>query len=222
MGFRVKYMANGNVERFKAWLVAKGFNQREGIGYEETFSHMVKIVTVRCVLSIAVNKKWPLYQLDINNAFLYGDLEEDVYTNLPKGYSDKNDKRVCKLVKSLYGLKQAPRKWNEKLNSVLSDCGFVQSMNDFSLFVKSEKDVILVLLVYVDDIIVTGNNSDEINKFKQFLSTTFLIKDLGKIKYFLGIEVLDVVNGICLTQRKYCTELPSEFGMLACNPCNTQ
>ncbi|GJX62715.1 ribonuclease H-like domain-containing protein [Tanacetum coccineum] len=195
--FRVKYKANDEVERFKARLVAKGFNQREGIDYEETFSPVVKIVTVRCVSSLAINNKWSLFQLDINNAFLYGDLEEDVYMSMPEGYSDKNDKKVGNLVKSLYGLKQAPRKWNEKLSSILLENGFVKSVNDFSLFIKNDQDIVLILLVYVDDIVITGNNLDEITKFKQFLS------------------------GICLTQRKYCTELLSEFGMLACKPCST-
>ncbi|GJY03740.1 putative RNA-directed DNA polymerase [Tanacetum coccineum] len=219
--WKVKYKSNGDIERFKARVVAKGFNQKEGIDYDETFSPVVKIVTVRCVLSIAIKNKWSLFQLDINNAFLYGDLEEEVYMNLPEGFCDKNEKKVCKLVKSLYGLKQAPRKWNEKLSSILFENGFVQSANDFSLFIKHDQGVILILLVYVDDIIVTGNNIDEINKFKQFLSSKFLIKDLGKLKYFLGIEVVDIPEGICLTQRKYCTELLSEFGMLACKPCGT-
>ncbi|GJQ93957.1 putative RNA-directed DNA polymerase [Tanacetum coccineum] len=219
--WKVKYKSNGDIERFKARVVAKGFNQKEGIDYDETFSPVVKIVTVRCVLSIAIKNKWSLFQLDINNAFLYGDLEEEVYMNLPEGFCDKNEKKVCKLVKSLYGLKQAPRKWNEKLSSILFENGFVQSANDFSLFIKHDQGVILILLVYVDDIIVTGNNVDEINKFKQFLSSKFLIKDLGKLKYFLGIEVVDIPEGICLTQRKYCIELLSEFGMLACKPCGT-
>ncbi|GKB02143.1 ribonuclease H-like domain-containing protein [Tanacetum coccineum] len=125
-----------------------------------------------------------MFQLDINNAFLYGKLVKDVYMSIPEGYSDKDDKRVCKLVKSLYGLKQDPRKWIEKLTSVLIDNGFVQSPNNFSLVVKNDKGIMLILLVYVDDIIVTGNNIDEINK-------------------------------------KYCTELLTEFGMLACKPCNT-
>ncbi|GJU00934.1 ribonuclease H-like domain-containing protein [Tanacetum coccineum] len=174
--YKVKYKANGDVERFKARLVAKGFNQREGIDYEETFSPVVKIVTIRCILTIVVNNKWPLFQLGINNAFLYGELEEDVYMSIPEGYSDQGDKRVCKLVKSLYGLKQAPRKWNEKLTSVLIENAFKQSLNDFSLFVKNDKDVMLIQLVYVDDIIVTGNNVNEINKFKQFLGSKFLTK----------------------------------------------
>ncbi|GJY65189.1 putative RNA-directed DNA polymerase [Tanacetum coccineum] len=217
MNQEIEALNRNNTWRFKARLV----NQREGIDYEETFSPVVKIVTIRCILTIAVNNKWPLFQLDINNAFLYGELEEDVYMSIPEGYSDQGDKRVCKLVKSLYGLKQAPSKWNEKLTSLLIENGFKQSLNDFSLFVKNDKDVMLILLVYVDDIIVTGNNVDEINKFKQFLGSKFLIKDLGKLKYFLGIKVLDIDNGICLTQRNYFTELLNEFGMLAFKPCST-
>ncbi|GJT45233.1 putative RNA-directed DNA polymerase [Tanacetum coccineum] len=219
--YKVKYKSSGDVERFKARLVAKGFNQKEGIDYEETFSPVVKIVTVRCVLSLAVYNGWPVYQLDINNAFLYGDLVEDVYMSLPDGYFSKNDTRVCKLVKSLYGLKQAPRKWNEKLTAVLHENGFEQSKNDFSLFTKNKDGVVIILLVYVDDIVVTGNNQSEINKFKDFLKTKFLIKDLGVLRYFLGIEVLESGGNMYLTQRKYCLELLAEFGMLACKPCGT-
>ncbi|KAM0003129.1 putative RNA-directed DNA polymerase [Helianthus debilis subsp. tardiflorus] len=125
--YKVKYKANGEVERYKARLVAKGFNQREGLDFGETFSPVVKMTTVRVVLKLAVNNNWPLYQMDVNNAFLYGMLSEDVYMTQPQGYSSK-DNRVCKLVKSLYGLKQAPRQWNEKLTSVLTSMGFVQSM----------------------------------------------------------------------------------------------
>ncbi|GJR28421.1 putative RNA-directed DNA polymerase [Tanacetum coccineum] len=219
--WKVKYKSTGDVERFKARLVAKGYNQKEGIDYDETFSPVVKIVTVRCILSLAVFNNWSVYQLDINNAFMYGDMEEDVYMSLPEGYFAKDDKRVCKLVKSLYGLKQAPRKWNEKLTSVLLENEFTQSKSDFSLFTKSKNGIVIVLLVYVDDIVITGNNSDEIDKFKKFLSSKFMIKDLGKLKYFLGIEVLENNGGLVLTQRKYCLELLTEFGMLACKPCGT-
>ncbi|GJT07296.1 putative RNA-directed DNA polymerase [Tanacetum coccineum] len=131
----------------------------------------------------AIHNSWPIYQLDINNAFFYGELEEDVYMTLPEGYFDKNDKRVCKLVKSLYGLKQAPRKWNEKLVSILLENGFLQNKNDFSLFTKNKNGIFIALLVYVDDIVITGNNNEEIKKVKEFLSSKFLIKDLGILGY---------------------------------------
>ncbi|GJW34408.1 ribonuclease H-like domain-containing protein, partial [Tanacetum coccineum] len=141
--------------------VVKGYNQKEGIDFDETFSPVVKIVTVRCLINIVVQNNWSLYQLDINNAFLYGDLDETVYMDLPEGYYSSDDKRVCKLKKSLYGLKQAPRQWNAKLTQTLVECGFKQSKSDYSLFTKSEKGIFLALLVYVDDIIVTENNIDE-------------------------------------------------------------
>ncbi|GJY13556.1 ribonuclease H-like domain-containing protein [Tanacetum coccineum] len=184
----------GEIERYKARLVAKEFSQRDGIDFEETFSPVVKMVTVRCVISLAVHNNWPLFQLDVNNAFLYGDLHEDVYMDLPPGYYDPFKTKVCKLVKSLYGLKQAPRQWNEKLTSVLNEN---------------------------DDIVVTGNNVEEISKFKNFLASKFKIKDLGSLKYFLGIEVLRNKQGLCLSQRKYCLELLSEYGLLACKPVAT-
>ncbi|PWA97255.1 ribonuclease H-like domain-containing protein [Artemisia annua] len=155
---------------------------------------------------------------DVNNAFLYGDLEETVYMKLPPGYFDENDNRVCRLKKSLYGLKQAPRQWNAKLSSTLLENGFVQSKSDYSLFTKYDSGVFIALLVYVDDIIITGNNVDAIEDFKRYLKTKFQIKDLGKLKYFLGIEVIETKSGVCLSQRKYCLDLLSEFGLLACKP----
>ncbi|GJT78921.1 ribonuclease H-like domain-containing protein [Tanacetum coccineum] len=125
------------------------------------------------------------------------------------------------LKKSLYGLKQAPRQWNAKLTSTLIENGFSQSKSDYSLYTKSDKGVFLALLVYVDDIIITGNSVSEIEKFKVFLKSKFMIKDLGKLKYFLGIEVVDTDKGICLNQRKYVLDLLSEYGMLACKPAKT-
>ncbi|GJW75060.1 putative RNA-directed DNA polymerase [Tanacetum coccineum] len=157
-------------------------------------------------------------QDNINNAFLYGDLEEEIYMTLLKGYFSPNDKRVCELQKSVYGLKQAPRKWNEKLTFVLCDYGFKQSKNDFSLYTKCAGESFVVLLVYVDDILITGNDLIEIEKCKDLLNSKFLIKDLGELKYFLGIEVIKNDCGICLSQRKYNLELLSEFCMFACKP----
>ncbi|GJV18592.1 ribonuclease H-like domain-containing protein [Tanacetum coccineum] len=190
--WKIKYKSSGEVERYKSRLVAKSFSQREGNDYEETFSPVVKMVTVRCLIALYVQNSWPLYQLDVNNAFLNGDLKEEVYMELPSGYYDKDETRVCKLVKSLY--KQAPRQWNEKLTTALIEHGFVQ---------------------------ITGNNNSEIDKFKHFLSTKFMIKDLGQLKYFLRIKVLENMNGLCLNQRKYCLELLNEYDILACKPAAT-
>ncbi|XP_071740182.1 uncharacterized protein [Rutidosis leptorrhynchoides] len=185
--YKIKYKSNGEIERYKARLVAKRYSQREGIDYDETFSPVVKMVTVRCVLTLAVQNNWNLFQLDINNAFLYGDLSEEVYMSLPEGYYSDIGSKVCKLTKSLYGLKQAPRQWNEKLSSFLSDYGFIQSINDYSLYTYSKDGIFLILLVYVDDIILAGNNVLQITKVKDFLKSKFKIKDLGDLKYFLGI-----------------------------------
>ncbi|GKA42207.1 ribonuclease H-like domain-containing protein [Tanacetum coccineum] len=157
---------------------------------------------------------WPIFQFDVNNAFLYGDLEEVGYMKPPEGYFP-SDNKVCRLKRSLYGLKQAPRQWNAKLTSTLIENGFSQSKSDYSLYTKSDKGIFLALLVYVDDIIITGNNVSEIQKFKVFLKSKFMIKDLGKLKYFLGIEIVDTEKGICLNQRKYVLDLLSDYGMLA-------
>ncbi|GKF92706.1 ribonuclease H-like domain-containing protein, partial [Tanacetum coccineum] len=157
--WKIKYKSDGEIERYKARLVANGFNQREGIDFDKTFSPVVKIVTVRCLINLVVQSGWSLFQMNINNAFLYGDLEETVYMTLPPGYFPANETKVCKLNKSLYGLKQALRQWNAKLTVALLKNEFVQSKSDYSLFTKSFGNVFIALLVYVDDIIITGNCS---------------------------------------------------------------
>nr|GEU37784.1 ribonuclease H-like domain-containing protein [Tanacetum cinerariifolium] len=214
--YKIKYKSSGDIDRYKARYVAKGFNQKEGIDFDETFSPVVKIVTVRCVVNPAVQNNWSICQLDVNNAFLYGDLDETVYMTLPEGYFNPGDNRVCRLKKSLYGLKQAPIQWNAKLTQTLVEHGFNQSKSDYSLFTKSLNGNFIGLLVYVDDIC---NNSSEIEKLKAFLNTKFMIKDLGRLKYFL---VIDTENGLCLSQRKYCLDLLTEFGLLACKPSATR
>ncbi|GJZ25746.1 ribonuclease H-like domain-containing protein [Tanacetum coccineum] len=166
--WKIKYKASGDIERYKARLVAKGFSQKEGFDYDETFSLVVKMVTIRCLVSIIVVHGWPLYQLDINNAFLYWDLVEDVYMTLPEGYKSGNKTKLCKLNKSLYGLKQALRQWNVKLTTALVEHGFEQSKFDYSLYIKHKGTIFVALLVYMDDIVITGNDEAEINSSRSF------------------------------------------------------
>ncbi|GKB23181.1 putative RNA-directed DNA polymerase, partial [Tanacetum coccineum] len=136
--WKIKYKSDGEIERYKARLVASGFNQREGIDFDETFSPVVKIVTGRCLINLDVQSGWSLFQMDINNAFMYGDLEETVYMTLPPGYFPANETKVCKLNKSLYGLKQALRQWNAKLTVALLENDFVkyclELIDEFGLF----------------------------------------------------------------------------------------
>ncbi|GJR33011.1 ribonuclease H-like domain-containing protein [Tanacetum coccineum] len=135
-----------------------------------------------------------------------------------KGYNNENKSKVCKLNKSLYGLKQAPRQWNVKLTTALAKHGFEQFKFDYSLYTKHNGDKFIALLVYVDDIVITGNDDIGIKEFKVFLSTKFMTKDLGVLKYILGIDIVENDFGLCMSQRKYCLELLYEYGLLAARP----
>jgi len=139
--------------------VILGNHQVKGEDYHETFSPVAKMVTVRTLLSLAVAKGWSLHQMDIHNAFLHGDLHDDIYMKLPLGFRPTKPNVVCKLKKSLYGLRQAPRQWFSKLASALRDYGFQQSPFDHSLFTFARKGVFLALLIYVDDLVLTGNDT---------------------------------------------------------------
>ena len=209
--YKVKYKADGTIERYKARLVAKGYTQKYGIDFKETFSPVVKMPTIRAVLALAASHQWPIYQLDVNNAFLHGDLHEEVYMNMPPGIPNPHHK-VCKLKKSLYGLKQASRQWYAKLLAELLLQGFQQSKADHSLFIKKSGINIIIATVYVDDILLTGTDALGINDLKKHLDTIFSIKDLGKLSYFIGMEVTYTNQGIILSQKKFTKELLQNCG----------
>lgn len=158
--FTLKYLPNGVLDRYKARLVAKGFHQQYDIDYSETFSPVIKSTTIRLVLDVAVTKGWQIKQLDVNNAFLQGDLQEEVYMVQPQGFVDRDKPtHVCRLRKALYGLKQAPRAWYNALKQHLISSGFTNSHADASLFIHQNGSTVTYVLVYVDDILVTGNNA---------------------------------------------------------------
>jgi len=168
--FKTKFKSDGTVDRHKAHLVAQGFTQKFGVDYKETFAPVAKMTTVRVLLSVVINQGWPLFQMDVSNAFLHGDLEEEVFMKLPPGHPHSgNSMLVCKLHKSIYGLKQSSRAWHTKLSIALESLGFTRSCADSSLFIKIVFDHTLVVLIYVDDLIITGSNEASIAQLKRSL-----------------------------------------------------
>jgi hypothetical protein len=161
--------------------------------------------------------------LDIQNAFLNGILEEEVYMRQPPGFEDPaHPQHLCRLVKAIYGLKQAPRAWHARLSSVLGKLGFKASAADTSLFICQRSDVTVYLLVYVDDIIVVSSSPTASTQLVSALRDDFAVKDLGPLHFFLGIEVLrQSSGGLVLTQRKYALELLRRAGMVKCQPATT-
>jgi hypothetical protein len=177
--------------------------------------------TVRTLISCAVNFGWPLHQLDVKNAFLHSDLQEEVYMGIPPGLSKHETVgKVCRLKKSLYGLKQSPRAWFDRFTHALCSMGFKQCNVDHIVFYRHSGRRITMLVVYVDDIIITGDDEQGMKYLKENLSKEFEVKDLAQLKYFLGIEVARSPQGIVLSQRKYILDLLNETGMIGCRPAS--
>jgi len=220
--FTVKQNPKGEVDRYKARLVAKSYSQTYGIDYDETFAPVAKMGTVRTLISCAVNFGWPLHQMDVKNAFLHGDLQEEVYMESPPGFANSQTVgKVCKLKKSLYGLKQSPRAWFDRFRRAVCGMGYTQCNGDHTVFYKHRGTFITIMAVYVDDIVITGDDVEEIKCLKENLGKAFEVKDLGPLRYFFGIEIARSPKGIVLSQRKYVLDLLTETGMLGCRPCST-
>jgi hypothetical protein len=216
--FKTKYNEMGEIDKHKARLVAKGYSQKHGVDFNEVFAPVARWDTIRVVLACAASKGWFVYQLDVKSAFLHGDLAEDIYVEQPLGYQSNNGNKVYKLKKALYGLRQAPRAWYSKIESYFSQEQFEKCPSEHTLFVKHRGDnEILIVSLYVDDLIYTSNSQKLIEQFKTSMMKHFSMTDLGKMKFFLGIEVIQTANGIFIHQMKYATDILIKFGMENCN-----
>ncbi|PKU87466.1 Retrovirus-related Pol polyprotein from transposon TNT 1-94 [Dendrobium catenatum] len=220
--FKTKLLPNGQIDRYKARLIAQGFNQTLGVNYKETFSPVAKMPTIRALLTLALHRKWNIMQLDVSNAFLHGDLTDTVYMRQPAGFIDKtNPHYVCRLHKSLYGLKQAPRQWFHKLTTLLQQFGFKFSRSDPSLLIFNRNNIHLYFLIYVDDILLTGNDTSIIQSLLHFLRSHFALKQLGNVSLFLGIQILKTSSGYMLHQRHYALKILQDAGLHDCSSAPT-
>ncbi|RVW89466.1 Retrovirus-related Pol polyprotein from transposon TNT 1-94 [Vitis vinifera] len=221
--YRIKNEHDGS-KRYKARLVVKGFQQKEGIDYTEIFSPVVKMSTIRLVLGMVAAENLHLEQLDVKTAFLHGDLEEDLYMIQPEGFIVQGQENlVCKLRKSLYGLKQAPRQWYKKFDNFMHRIGFKRCEADHCCYVKSFDNSYIILLLYVDDMLIAGSDIEKINNLKKQLSKQFAMKDLGAAKQILGMRIIrDKANGtLKLSQSEYVKKVLSRFNMNEAKPVST-
>lgn len=169
------------------------------------------MTTVRALIAIAVKRHWNIYQLDVNNAFLHGDLHEEVYMQPFPDLELPEYVLVCKLNKSLYGLKHAIKQRYVKLSDALRSRGYTHSLIDYFLFFRKKEASTVFIVVYVDDILLTGTNIEEINNLKELLHNQFKIKDQGKLHYFLGLKILYTAMGVIISQRKFALDVLKEY-----------
>jgi hypothetical protein len=214
--FKKKTDMDGNVHTFKARLVAKGYTQSYGIDYEETFSPVAKIKSIRIMLAIAAFYDYEVWQMDVKTAFLNGKLDEEVFMTQPEGFVDpKHPNKVCKLERSIYGLKQASRRWNICFNEKVKEFGFSNSEYESCVYVKASGSIITFLVLYVDDILLMGNDIPTLNNVKEFLGKCFAMKDLGEATYILGIRIYRERSKrlIALSQSTYIDKVLKRFKM---------
>lgn len=213
------------VETAKGRLVARGFQQVEGIDYTETFAPVIKFTTIRLLLALVAHFDLELHQMDVVTAFLNGDLHEEIYMEQPEGCIDKvKPDSVCKLLKAIYGLKQAHRQWHSKIDEFLiTELGFNTTRSDPCLYIRRQGNVIMIIALYVDDLLLAGSDLEAILWMKNELNKRFDMKDLGEAKTCIGLEIdrIRSKHVLTVTQSKYAQAVLKRFKMSACNPCVT-
>ncbi|GJT54766.1 retrovirus-related pol polyprotein from transposon TNT 1-94 [Tanacetum coccineum] len=210
--YRNKKDERGIVIRNKARLVAQGHTQEEGIDYDEVFAPVARIEAIRIFLAYASYMGFTVYQMDVKSAFLYGQIEEEVYVCQPPGFEDPDHPdKVYKVVKALYGLHQAPRAWYDTLATYLLSNGFQRGQIDQTLFIKSQKGHILLVQIYVDDIIFGSTKKELCDEFEKLMKDKFQMSSMGELTFFLGLQVQQRKKGIFISQDKYVHEILRKF-----------
>ncbi|GKA70118.1 retrotransposon protein, putative, ty1-copia subclass [Tanacetum coccineum] len=214
--FKKKTDMDGNVHTFKARLVAKGYTQTYGINYEETFSPVADIRAIRILLGIVTYYDYEIWQMDVKTTFLNGHINEDVYMVQPEGFMDPtHPNKVCKLQRSIYGLKQASRSWNKRFDKEIKKVGFTQNLDDPCVYLKASGSNFAFLILYVDDILIMGNNITMLQDVKSWLCKCFFMKHLGEAAYILGIKIIRDRSKrlIALSQSAYFNKILKKFKM---------
>ena len=211
--FRVKRDKNGIEIKKKSRLVIKGFRQKYGIDYKETFAPVVQMQSLRLLLALSVINNWKSFQVDVKTAFLYGTLEEDIYMKQPKGFIKEGQEHlVCKLKKSLYGLKQAPRVWHEEIKGTLISIGFKQCTCDNGIFVISDKDRYMVLAMWVDDMPIFYENESDRKWLMEQIRSKYEIEE-SELEYILGIKIEKEKGRLKINQTAYIEKKVEEYGL---------
>lgn len=221
--FKVKHHSDGRVERYKCRLVAKGYSQKYGADYDETFSPVVRFSSIRTLLSFAIQNNMHVHQMDVVTAFLNGHLDEEIYMEQPEGYIRPGEESlVCKLKKSIYGLKQSPRCWSKTFTEFMKNIGFKQSTSDPCVFVRSRQEL-EILAVYVDDLILITESMESMEELKLALKKRYKMKDMRELSYILGISVIQDKDKNCvfLHQKHYIEAVLQKYGMHDANPVAT-
>ncbi|KAH9679872.1 hypothetical protein KPL71_026314 [Citrus sinensis] len=219
--YKMKRNAKGEIETHKARLVAKGYSQKAGIDYDEVFSPVAQLETIRLIISLAAQNKWKIFQIDVKSAFLNEFLEE-VYIEQPLGYVVKEHKdKVLRLKKAFYGLKQALRAWNSRIDKYFQENDFTKCPYEHALYVKEKDEDILIVCLYVDDLIFTGSDPSLFEELKRVMIKEFEMTNIGLMTYYLGIEVKQKEECIFISQESDAKEILKRFKMNDCKPIST-
>lgn len=220
--FKINFGANGDIQRNKARLVVKGYSQRPGVDFEETFASVARFETVRIFLALAAQQKWPVYQFDVKSAFLNGDLKEEVYVDQPQGFEIiGKETQVYKLNKALYRPKQAPRAWYGRIDQHFLKHGFASEREPTLYAKRNEHGDFMMICLYVNDMIYASSSKVIIENFKCQMMREFEMTDLGYLNYFLGLKVKQGEGGIFLSQKLYARDFLNKFSMLFCTHIHT-